>query len=210
MHSWACRSSLLTPCCAAPIRISLIIGFEYFYLVLLSITSMLASCCTGPSPDALHAYYLINIGNNFLIRYVNLTFNNKNNVLKSVICEGRHATFSHLSCRGCFGRFSQLGHLDLLHTAHSDSNTFFYMVESFSTSLNSCLCCDVIPFLRTMALEIFICKSHEREPVHFSDTGAFYCYVPGPISAILYGGNSSIDTTGKAMARGGGKILNHA
>ena len=39
--------------------------------------------------------------------------------------------FSHLSCGGYFRWFSQLGHLGLLHTALSDSNTFFYMVESW-------------------------------------------------------------------------------
>ena len=43
-------------------------------------------------------------------------FNNERYVLRPVICEVE-AAFSHLSYKGNFGRFSQLGHLDLLHMA---------------------------------------------------------------------------------------------
>ena len=45
-----------------------------------------------------------------------ILFNNKKNALNPGFCKGE-ATFSHLSCWGHFGRFFQLGHLDLLHTA---------------------------------------------------------------------------------------------
>ena len=51
-----------------------------------------------------------------------------NYALNPVICEGRQLS---VIC----GRFSQLGHHELLHTAHSDSNTFFHMVEQVSISL---------------------------------------------------------------------------
>ena len=39
----------------------------------------------------------------------------------------------------------------------------------------------------------------------FLDPGASCCYVLRIISAILYGDNSSIDTTDKARAGGGGQ-----
>ena len=63
--------------------------------------------------------------------------NNEKYALKSVFCKWE-AAFSHLSGGGTFRRFFQLGHLDLLHTAHLDSSTFFYKVEPV-VSLVTCL-----------------------------------------------------------------------
>ena len=65
----------------------------------------------------------------FDILQVPLALESFNNVLHPVFCKGE-ATFSHLSGEGILGRFFQLGHLDLLHTALLDSNTYLYMVET--------------------------------------------------------------------------------
>ena len=64
-----------------------------------------------------------------------MLFDNEKNALNPGFCKGQ-ATFSHLSCWGNFGRFSQQGHLDLLHTAPWDSSTYLYMVEQDLYSLN--------------------------------------------------------------------------
>ena len=53
---------------------------------------------------------------------------NEKYALNPVFCKGE-AAFSHQSGGGTFGMFFQLGHVDLLHTALSESNTFFYKVE---------------------------------------------------------------------------------
>ena len=56
-------------------------------------------------------------------------FNDEKYALNPVFCKGE-AAFSHLSGGGtCESFFFQLGHLELLHTAPPDSNTFFYEVE---------------------------------------------------------------------------------
>ena len=55
-------------------------------------------------------------------------FDNEKNALNPVFCKGE-AAFSHLSAGGIFGRFFKVGHLDLLHMAFSESNTFFYKLE---------------------------------------------------------------------------------
>ena len=58
------------------------------------------------------------------------TFNNERYALDSVICEGRQVlVICHVEA--VLEYFSQLGNLDLLHTTHSDSNTFFYRVEIY-------------------------------------------------------------------------------
>ena len=55
-------------------------------------------------------------------------FDNEKNALNPVSGE---ATFSHLSGEDIFGRFF---HLDLLHTALSKFNNFFYMVDLLTGS----------------------------------------------------------------------------
>ena len=53
---------------------------------------------------------------------------NDKNALNPVFWK-EEAAFSHLPGGGILGSFFQLGHLDLLHTALSESSTSFYIVE---------------------------------------------------------------------------------
>ena len=65
----------------------------------------------------------------------------------------------------------------------------------------------IVIFLESFALN-HCCENRLSNKTHtslpFSNPGVPCCYVPGLISISL-GDNSSIDTTGKARGRGGGK-----
>ena len=108
-------------------------------------------------------------------------------MLRPVICE-EEAVFSHLSCRGSFDRFlSNVGHLELLHTALTDSNSFFCKAERLENSVYE-LPNDTLPIRIRLKIrripDILLLYHNKKDNWHYQHTMQGKCHLIKATSVI--------------------------